>query len=475
LITEIGTTTLEKACKEMIETILICLPNAYRCDIYHIGKPPELLTKRITSGVIDEERKKISWGLPAKLKYDPPSKAWMEYRDEPGRPLEAIGWCVEKQKSWTVEDPKNDSRNGRVLTNGAGEESNHMEPVLVRKSDLLLNMYSHQEFPRNVEDEIIWKDSEYLVVAVIKIYFRPNTITIGSHETRVIKKLSRSLGTELLSYQLRKDSLRAMQRLTNDRLSACNILSDSLRNAITKSGLVFSLIKHEIGYLREQWEQAVLEDREEKHAKLEAINELNGLLVMGEDHKGPKNDLNHAQNKFLNLSLPPEKGENWVTMQIEKRWNEFLNVCPQDTDRRKAVSTAIQKLKKSLHFGHDPDILESYQKIPDQLKREWVNLIYNSTDRFDPSTLDQLIETLANSDLDIPSRGKSRKTLIQLKALAETMYQLERNTNFLLRQVLKGEDRRVVETVMHHIQKKYETKPDESAFDGAILNLARSG
>ena len=45
---EIEKAVLEKACREMIETILLCLPNAYKGTIYAIGKPPELLAERIT-------------------------------------------------------------------------------------------------------------------------------------------------------------------------------------------------------------------------------------------------------------------------------------------------------------------------------------------------------------------------------------------------------------------------------------------
>jgi hypothetical protein len=57
---------------------------------------------------------------------------------------------------------------------------------------------------------------------------------------------------------------------------------------------------------------------------------------------------------------------------------------------------------------------------------------------FNAQVLDNLIKLLANPDLAIPSRVRSRKKLKHLKALAETMNQLERNTNFLLYQVLNG-------------------------------------
>jgi len=430
---------------EMIETILFCLPNAFKGTIYRIGKPPDLIAERITSGIIDDSKGKISWGLPAKSGYNSPGKPWLEYRDQPGRPLESMSWCVEKQKSWTSEDPKKDARNLRFQVEGITKDFHHMEPVLVLKSDLKLDLNSPLNYPNDHQGNAIWKDSDYIVVAVIKIHFHPFTIKIGGHETKIIKKLSRSLGTELLSYQLRQNSVKTMEQLATDRLNACNILADSLRNAITKSGLIFSLVKQEIGYLRNQWEQTLIEDRKENNMKVEAIRDLNKMLTnLGDGYEDLKEDLIDAQNKFLELSLPPEKGENWVGMQIEERWKDLLYQCPQDDPKRKIVWEAIDKLKKSLHFGQDPDIIAKYTKIPEKVKKEWVNLMYRNNDKFDDSALDRLIKVLANSSLVIPSREKSRKTLTQLKALAQTMSQLEQNTNFLLNRVLNGTEKNLI-------------------------------
>jgi len=446
---EIEKPVLKKACMEMIETILFCLPNAFKGTIYRIGKPPDLIAERITSGIIDDGRGEISWGLPAKSGYNTPGKPWLAYRDQPDRPLESMSWCVEKQKSWTSEDPEKDARNLSFQVEGIAKDFHHMEPVLVLKSDLNLDTHSPLKYPKDYEENIIWKDSDYFVVAVIKIHFHPFTIKINSHETRVIKKLSRSLGTELLSYQLRKDSMRTMERLAMDRLNACNILADSLRNAITKSGLIFSLVKQEIGYLRGQWEQALIEDRKENNMKFEAIKDLNEILTsLGEGYEDLKKDLIDAQNKFLELSLPPETGENWVGMQIEERWKDLLYEYPQDDHKRRVIWETIAKLKKSLHFGQDPDIIGNYDKIPEEIKWEWVNLMYRNNDRFDYSALDRLIKILANSTLTIPSREKSRKTLTQLKALAQTMSQLEQNTNFLLGKVLNGGEKDLVSGIL---------------------------
>lgn len=454
---EIEKSVLEKACREMIETILLCLPNAFKGTIYSIGKPPGLIAERITSGIIDGERKKISWGLPAASEYNPPGRSWIEYRDEPDRPLEAMSWCVEKQKSWTAEDPRSDMRSVRMQVEGIREDFQHMEPVLARKSDLHLNMYSAFEYPKDYEGNPIWEESEYITVAVVKIHFRPHTIKMGSYETRVIKKLSRSLGTELLSYQLRQDSLKTIQQYAEDRLNACNILADSLRNAIMKSGLIFSLVKQEIGYLREQWEELLLQDRKEEYTKVEAIQDLNKILAnIGHRCEDHARDLMDVQNRFLELSLPPEKGENWVIMQIEERWKDLLRKFPQTDGTQRGIWDTIDKLKRSLYLGQNPDILAKYNKMPEELKWDWVNLIYKGNDHFDASVLERLINRLGNPNLNIPSRERSRKTLTQLKVLAETMNQLERNTNFLLHQVLNGGDNGLVSEILNNIPTDFE-------------------
>ncbi len=424
---------------EMIETILYCLPDAFKGTIYQIGKPPHLIAERITSGVIDDKRKRISWGLPARSDYNPPGKTWLNYRDEPERPLEAMAWCVERQRSWTAEDPRHDARSVRLHVDGQHEDFNHMEPVLVREADLNPSGQRPSEYPRKYDGRAIWQDTEYVVVAVIKIHFRPDTIRVGGPETRVIKRLSRSLGTELLSYQLRQDSMQAMQQLARDRLSSCNVLADSLRNAITKSGLIFSLVKKEMAYLREEWEQVLRNELDERDAKKEAIDALDDILgSMKDEASSLRKELVRVQGRFLELSLPPEKAINWIDKQIKTRWRVLLQRSPQDDRIADVIWQKIDELVESLHFGQSPNIIGRYGRLPEDVKTEWVNLIYKNTDRFDARVLERLIKTLENPHLEIPSRRRSRETLTQLKALAETMNQLEENTNCVLSQMLNG-------------------------------------
>jgi len=430
---------LEGACKEIIETILFCLPDAFKGTVYKIGAPPQITAKRVTSGIIDEEKQRISWGLPELSDYNPPGKAWLDYRDQPDRPLEAMAWCVERQRSWTSEDPKTDRRSVRLQTDGILEDFHHMEPVLIRKRDLFANNHDHLDYPRNYEGQILWQDSEYVVAAVIKIHFRPHTIKIGSPETRLIKRLSRAFGTELLSYQLREDSMEAMKQLAQDKLDSCNILADSLRNAITKSGLIFSLIKLELGCLRVQWENLLFQQTNRRNEKEEAILELEHILQrVAASTEEPVRELLDAQRRLLTFSLPPQLGEAWVAMQIEKRWAHLLERLSDDRETARTVNQVLEKLKKSLHHGKDPDLLASCDFMPEELKQEWVDLIYTDVEQLDLGHLNRVIRILADPCLNLAFQEKSRKSLVHLRTLFEIMDQLEKSTNEVLQQLLNG-------------------------------------
>jgi hypothetical protein len=185
----------------------------------------------------------------------------------------------------------------------------------------------------------------------------------------------------------------------------------------------------------------LLDYRQEKNGKQEAISELNRLAAyVGNGLESMRNDLVQVQNRFLELSLPPSMGESWVNMQIVERWQQLFEEAQTNNNDRQEVWEAVGRLKKSLRYGLEPEVIQSYDKLPEAVKKEWVDLLYTKNSRFDSSALGRLIEILEDPSLDIPSKERSRKSLIQLKALAETMNALERNTNFLLRQVLNGKE-----------------------------------
>ena len=128
---------LVATCRTMIKTVLSCLDNATKGTIYKIGLMPELIAMRVLSGARKQDSDELEWGLPAVSDYNPPGKKWEHYRDQPGRPLEAMGWCVEKQMSWTADNPMQDPRSVRKQLSGEREDEFHMEPVLVRKEEPL--------------------------------------------------------------------------------------------------------------------------------------------------------------------------------------------------------------------------------------------------------------------------------------------------------------------------------------------------
>jgi len=408
--------------------------------VYRIGILPEMVTTRITSGIIDENRQKISWDTSEVSDYNLPGKPWLEYRDEPDRPLEAMAWCVERQSSWTAEDPRNDARSVRLQVEGIWKDYHHMEPVLIRKKDLYLGEMRPMVYPRNFAGEAIWENSDYTVVAVIKIHFQPYSIKIGGQETKVIKRLSRALGTELLSYQLKEQSFKAARDLANDRLHSCNILADSLRNVITKSGLVFSLIKLELGFLRDQWEKTLLEGTEEAYLRRGAIQNLNKLLLNIEkvSDNDLTTDLMQMQNRFLELHPSPEQGRSWLKMKIEDKWHALIHKEMIDEKQAKMVRSEIEDLNKSLYLGENPDLLAGYDQLPESIKTEWVDLLYKDNDVLSLHRLNRLVELLNEHRFNLPHKEKSRESLIRLRAMAEIFGQLEEKTNVVLREVLNG-------------------------------------
>jgi hypothetical protein len=439
---------LLQACKEIIETILFCLPNAYKGTVYRVGNPPELVVKQVTSGVIDQERRAISWGIPERSRYAPPGRPWSEYRDEPGRPPEAMAWCVEKQESWTAEDPENDKRRTRVQQEGLQEDFHHMEPVLIPKEDLYLGDRSGLEYPMNHKGEVIWQGSNYIVVDIIKIHFRPHTSRINSPETRVIKKLSRVLGTELLSHQFRQQSVGGIRKLAEDRQRSCNILADSIRNAVTKSGFIFSLIKLELEFLRKQWEEVLLQKDGRKDMKQDAVQTLNQAIADIKKDADPSGKyLIEAQNTFLEIFPSPQRGKNWIFMQIEQRWEGLLAKTILNDEQARRIHRGIESLKRSLYLGQDPDILKEYKEVPDLIKEKWIEIIYRDSDRVEPDYLEELTEILKDPSLKLPYQSKSRDSLIRLRTLAQVMTQLEQNTNVVLRQVLNANDDGMISSV----------------------------
>ena len=441
----IGHDLLERTCKRMIETILLCLDNATRGTIYRIGLMPHLQAVRVTSGERENGNGIIRWGLPEVSDYNPPGKSWEQYRDCPGQVLEAMAWCVEKQKSWTADDPNEDVRSVRKQLRGEVEDFHHMEPVLVLKSDLFEGFPSNLSYPSDWQGSPIWQATDYVVVAVIKIHFQPYTIRRGDRSTKIIKKLSRSLGTELFSLALRETLSSAQKELTHQRLQTCNTLAHDMRNTLAKLSFIFSAINAEISYLREQWELRLHESSPDLDDKGRLLARLNGLLRAGLTELNGDTDLVrlgqellNQQERFARLSLLPQQGVSWINNQLRQRWFRLLSRTRTWEESRQEICELLDRLEQLMWVGLDQNLADNVDSLPDDLKSSWKQIAYThfSAERLD--LLDDILLFLEHPALEIPHKQQTKKILTSLKALVDIIPEMEERANRMILSLKEG-------------------------------------
>jgi hypothetical protein len=427
---------LEKTCKDMIETILLCLEHAHKGTIYRIGPIPKLRAVRITSGIRKKGNGEIRWGLPEVSDYNPPGKSWEQYRDRPGRAMEAMGWCVERQKSWTSDNPYEDIRSVRKQLHGQIEDYHHMEPVLVRKKDIYGDQLNEIEFPLDWQGNPIWEDTDYLTVGVVKIHFLPRTVRRGDRSTKIIKKLSRTLGTELLSLHLRETLAEAHEDLSRQRLESCNALAHELRNTLVKLSFIFSAINAEISFLREQWESEMkrtfpaLEDKTTILSRLNELIRMKLIQVNGEEELTQLGkELIADQEELATLFLLPQEGEQWVKNKIQRKWHRLLAESEVWNANEEEIKELLKKLQKAIWIGMDEILAQKMTHLPEDLRTRWLELAYL---RFSPdklSMLGDILKFLEHPALKIPHKQQTKRVLNSLKALAEIIPEMEERAN----------------------------------------------
>jgi len=441
----IGTDVLERTCKGMIENILFCLSNATKGTIYRIGPMPTLRAVRVTSGIRTPGFDDIEWGLPEVSDYNDPGKSWDQYHDRPDRVKEAMGWCVEKQKSWTADNPDEDVRSVRKQIGGEIEDSHHMEPVLVRKSDLYWDQHNQPEYPVDYENRRIWTDSEYVVVAVIKIHFKPGTIKRGDRSTKIIKKLSRTLGTELLSLHIRETLSEAQDALTRQRLQSCNVLAHEMRNTLVKLGFIFSAINAEIGYLREQWEAQLEKAAPDLACKKAVLNRLSQLIeerlpqLNGVNRSGElARELLDEQQQLARLPLMPHVGDKWVKNRILPKWCWLLSAEPAWEKEEAEIRLLLERLESAVWVGLDKDLAHRIEHLPADLRSAWPRLAYTDFKADNMAVLEEILHFLDHPALEMPHRQQTKKILTSLKALVEMIPELEERANRIIFSLKNG-------------------------------------
>jgi len=433
---------LESVCKRMIRMILFCLPDAFRGTIYSVGPIPELRTIRIASGRRNGQTDEIIWGVANPSDYDYPGKGWEDYRDRPGGILEAMAWCVEKQKSWTADNPENNIRCVRKQLEGkAPEDYHHMEPVLVKKTDLWDKIPSLEVFPEDSSGKPMWNDSPYATVAVIKMHFLPGTIKQGDRATKLIKELSRSLGTEMLSLHARELAVEKEKKLVLERQETCDALAHEFRNLVPRIGFAYRAINNEIAYLREMWENLIHEHCPEQSSKQTILRQLNSILLDLEENHDDSYLLNEIgrlsrrQKQLMESCLLPHQNESWLRNKIRPLWQAILSKGDQNSDLKSQVEELLEDLRKSFHMGLDKELRERIEVIPGAIKEKWVELAYRELNGKNNVKLREYIELLDDVDLDLPRKRHCVKNLVYLKSLVELIPDIEEKLNHRLEQL----------------------------------------
>ena len=441
----ISNDVLEKTCKGMIENILFCLSDANKGTIYRIGPMPTLQAVRVTSGARSHGSEQIRWGLPQTSDYNFPGKTWDQYRDRPGHIKEALGWCVERQQSWTADNPYEDLRSVRKQLSGEIEDSHHMEPVLVRKTDLYWDQVEFPEYPQDHEGKPIWRDSDYVVVAVIKIHFKLGAIKRGDRSTKIIKKLSQTLGTELLSLHIRETLSAAQEALSRQRLQSCNVLAHEMRNTLVKLGFIFSAVNAEIGFLREQWEAQLAKAFPEMVSKKMVLARLSDLIrshlpqLNGAGRAGElARELLNEQEQLASMPLMPHVGEKWVNNRIRPKWCWLLSEAQAWEENEEEIRQLLDQLGKVIWIGMDKDLALRVDHLPPDLRTVWPKLAYIDFKADKMHVLEEIMYFLDHPSLDIPHQQQTKKILTSLKALVEMIPELEERANRIIHSLKNG-------------------------------------
>ncbi len=439
---------LISSCRTVIKTILFCLDNATKATIYKIGLMPELTSVRVLSGTRtnasnEKAFDEFEWGLPAVSDYNPPGKKWEQYRDQPDRPLEAMGWCVEKQTSWTAENPMLDPRSVRKQLLGLPEDEFHMQPVLVRKKSLYGNSNENTQYPVDWQGNNIWRDTENVVAAVIKIHFMPGTLRCGDRSTRIVGELAQSLGSELLTLWFREKLYRASKDFARQRLQSCEILAHELRNTLVKLGFVFSAINAQIAILRESWENLLKEHvpgLEWKGPVLEALcgalsEKCHDLSCSG-DLIELSQGLLMEQKELAKLSLSPYQEQEWVRNKIYPKWEKLFLVS--SLWNQPEINSLLDRLSKSLRTGMNYDLSKKIDGLPSELLGRWSKLAYVQITSGNLFQLDEVIQLVEQPMLPVRHKIQMLRVLKSLMALVHTIPEVEEKAAKILQSLRYG-------------------------------------
>jgi hypothetical protein len=325
------------------------------------------------------------------------------------------------------------------------EDYHHMEPVLIKKSYLYGDRAGELEYPVDYCGNSIWKDCDDLVIAVVKIHFKKGFIKRGDYSTKVIKKLSRTLGTQLLSLHIRETLSDAQKDLARQRLQSCNVLAHELRNTLIKLGFIFSAINAEISFLREQWESQIALACPDIENKRVILNRLSHLIESNLPSENVPTRLGRLcekliaeQSELAGLPLMPGLGEKWVDNKIWPKWQELMVESDAWEGCREEIQSLLSRLRSAMWLGTSEELASRIDHLPEDIRSIWPKLAYVDFTVDKLMTLDEIIRFLDHPELKIPHKQQTKKVLTSLKALVEMIPEVEERTNRIILSLKNG-------------------------------------
>jgi hypothetical protein len=428
----INPSVLQRVCRVMIDTLLVCLPNAVGSAIYSIGPVPHLSLKLVSAARRYGQTDKILWDEINKSSHNFTVKQWEGYRDHKGGILERLAWCVENQISWTVDHAVSKGQNMNDLPEkNSFDGFYHLEPILIKKAELGQQEVSLPNQPKNTQGKPIWQKSSHATVGVIKTDFLPGTIAPGDRSTRVIKMLSGFFGIQMLSLHAIQTTVEKSKLIQKERQKVCSKLSHDFRTILAKLGLLYRIIDFEISNLRESWETVFHHCYPDKPCKRPIIRELDRLLQEIErkyDVPGDCDDvtrLKHYQQLLLEYYFLPKQNKIWLRHKIRPLWASVASEFDLSPPLKNQVEDLLEGLEESFGVFLEKQAIEKIDLVSESVKKNWLRLAYTEMDWNDKTVFEEYIDLLDSLSLELDHRRHSSRNLVYLKTLVELMPEIE--------------------------------------------------
>ncbi|MGC8492663.1 MAG: hypothetical protein ACP5SH_13090, partial [Syntrophobacteraceae bacterium] len=278
---------------------------------------------------------------------------------------------------------------------------------------------------------------------VVKIHFRPGSLSAGDRSTVIVRNLASSLGSELLSLWFREKLYYASKELARQRLQSCEILAHELRNTLVKLGFVFSGINAQIGILRERWERLLRDHRPEMEWKEPLLETLSGLLREGVEQLAFPEELLDLGKKLLaeqkelaTLYLPPFQEREWVKNKIYPKWKKLLSATV--IWDRGEIESLLSRLESSLSTGMSYNPSLGIDGLPSELLVRWSKLAYVQITSGNLVQLDEVIRLVEEPILPVSHKEQMLRVLKSSRAIVQTIQEVEEKASSILQSLRFG-------------------------------------